>query len=121
MLQALAAPGVYERLEAAGARLEIGLRQALEESRHPGCVTRVGSLLTLFFGVRDPVDWTSVADADTRRFAAWFHRMLERGVYLAPSQFEALFLSLAHGDDLIDRTIATGREVLKGMRWGPEA
>ncbi len=121
MLQALAAPGVYERLEAAGARLELGLRQALEESRHTGCVTRVGSLLTLFFGVRDPVDWASVAEADTRRFAAWFHRMLERGVYLAPSQFEALFVSLAHGDDLIDRTIATAREVLKGMRWGPEA
>jgi glutamate-1-semialdehyde 2,1-aminomutase len=121
MLKALRAPGAYERLESAGARLEKGLRSAIEESRLPGRTTRVGSLLTLFFSTEEPVGWTSVAGADVKRYGSFFHRMLERGIYLAPSQFEALFVSLAHTDDLIDRTIATARDVLKGMRWGPEA
>ena len=121
MLRALQAPGVYERLEAAGARLEKGLQEALEESNQPGRLSRVGSLLTLFFSAQEPIDWTSVAGADVKRYGTFFHRMLERGIYLAPSQFEALFVSLAHSDEHIDRTIATAREVLKGMRWGPEA
>ena len=120
-LDALRAPGVYERLEALSARLEKGLARAAEESGMPGRVSRVGSLLTLFFSTKEPVDWASVEGADTKRFASWFRRMLERGVYLAPSQFEALFVSLAHTDELVDRTVATAREVLKGMRWGPEA
>ncbi len=66
-------------------------------------------------------DWGSASTADTKRFAAYFTRMLERGIYLAPSQFEALFLSLAHTDDQIDRTVALARETLKSMRWAPEA
>jgi glutamate-1-semialdehyde 2,1-aminomutase len=121
MLKALRAEGVYPRLEAAGARLEKGLQRALEESGLPGRTSRVGSLLTLFFSTQEPVNWGSVASADVKRYGVFFHRMLERGVYLAPSQFEALFVSLAHTDDIIDRTIDTARDVLKGMRWGPEA
>ena len=121
MLEGLRAPGVYERLETAGARLERGLRRAAEETGTPVRVTRAGSLLTLFFTSHDPVDWSSVSLADTRRFAGYFRRMLERGVYLAPSQFEALFVSTAHTDAQIDRTIDTARDVLKGMRWGPGA
>jgi glutamate-1-semialdehyde 2,1-aminomutase len=121
MLKSLRAPGVYERLEALSDRLARGLRAAAEESGVSARVTRVGSLLTLFFISRDPVDWSTASTADTKRYAAFFHRMLERGVYLAPSQYEALFVSLAHTEDLVDRTLATAREVLKGMRWGPEA
>jgi glutamate-1-semialdehyde 2,1-aminomutase len=121
MLKNLRAPGVYERLEALSDRLAAGLRAAAEENGAPARVTRVGSLLTLFFISRDPVDWSTASTADTKRYAAFFRRMLERGVYLAPSQFEALFVSLAHTEDLVDRTLATAREALKGMRWGPEA
>jgi glutamate-1-semialdehyde 2,1-aminomutase len=121
MLRHLRRPGVYERLEAISARLAQGLRSAAEEARCPARVTRVGSLLTLFFTSRDPVDWATASTADTKRFAAYFTRMLERGIYLAPSQFEALFLSLAHTDEQIDRTIAVARESLHSMRWAPEA
>ncbi|HKN47352.1 MAG TPA: glutamate-1-semialdehyde 2,1-aminomutase [Candidatus Polarisedimenticolia bacterium] len=121
MLKHLRQAGVYERLEAIASRLARGLGAAAEEAGLPARVTRVGSLLTLFFTSRDPVDWASASTADTKRYAAFFRRMLERGIYLAPSQFEALFLSLAHTDDQVDRTIATAREALKGMRWGPEA
>jgi glutamate-1-semialdehyde 2,1-aminomutase len=121
MLRALREPGVYERLEAAAARLEAGLTQATTGSGLPVRLSRVGSLLTPFFSGREPVDWASVADADTKMYARFFRGMLERGVYLAPSQFEAAFVSLAHTDEVIDRTIDTAREVFKGLRWGPEA
>ncbi|HKB07918.1 MAG TPA: glutamate-1-semialdehyde 2,1-aminomutase [Candidatus Polarisedimenticolia bacterium] len=121
MLKALRAPGVYDRLETSSERLATGLMSAAEEAGTPARCARVGSLLTLFFTSRDPFDWNSVSTADTRKYAAWFRRMLERGVYLAPSQFEALFVSLAHTDEQIDKTIAIARDSLKGMRWGPEA
>ena len=84
VLRRLRDPAVYEELERRGARLEAGL------SRH-GRVERVGAMLTLF-----------AADAD--QYAALFRHLLERGIYVAPSQFEAMFLSLAHGDEEIDRT-----------------
>jgi glutamate-1-semialdehyde 2,1-aminomutase len=121
MLKSLRAPGVYEKLEKSAERLASGLMAAAEEAGTPARVGRVGSLLTLFFTSREPLDWDSVSTADTRRYAAYFRRMLERGVFLPPSQFEALFVSLAHTDEQIDKTIATAREALKGMRWGPEA
>jgi len=121
MLRNLRAPGAYARLERTSERLASGLMAADEEAGTPARVARVGSLLTLFFTSREPVDWDSASTADTRRYAAYFRRMLERGVYLPPSQFEALFVSLAHTDEQIDKTVATAREALKGMRWGPEA
>jgi len=120
MLKALRAPGVYEALEKASGRLARGLAAAAEEAGIAARVARVGSLLTLFFASREPVDWAGASLADVRRYAAFFHRMLDRGIYLPPSQYEALFVSLAHTDELIDRTIATAAEALKGMRWGPE-
>ena len=121
MLTQLRGAAVYGRLEAAGARLQKGLMAAAGEAGTTACVTRVGSLLTLFFAAREPADWTAASAADTRRYAAFFRRMLERGVYLPPSQYEAWFVSAAHGDAEIDATVETAREVLKGMRWGPEA
>jgi len=121
MLRALQTPGVYERLEEASARLERGLREAADAASMPVRLTRVGSLLTAFFGTGEPVDWASVAGADTKTYGIFFHRMLERGVYLAPSQFEAAFVSLAHTDELIDKTVEAARESLKSLRWGPSA
>ncbi|MFQ5878244.1 MAG: glutamate-1-semialdehyde 2,1-aminomutase [Acidobacteriota bacterium] len=121
MLEHLKSPGAYDRLEAISGRLARGLRAAAAEAGTPARVTRVASLLTLFFTARDPVDYGSASAADGRRYAAFFRRMLERGIYLPPSQFEALFPSLAHTDEQIDRTIRTAGEVLMAMRWGPEA
>jgi glutamate-1-semialdehyde 2,1-aminomutase len=91
-------PGLYEELERRGARLEAGL------SSH-GRVQRVGAMLTLFTG-SDPIrNYDDARAVDTGRYAALFRHLLDQGVYLAPSQFEAMFLSLAHGDEEIDRTI----------------
>jgi glutamate-1-semialdehyde 2,1-aminomutase len=104
--------GVYERLEAAGARLETGLRAALETARHPGCVNRAGSLLTLFHGVGEVTDGDSARRADTAAFARFFHAMFERGINLPPAQFEAMFVSLAHSDADLDDTIAAAQAAL---------
>jgi glutamate-1-semialdehyde 2,1-aminomutase len=111
-LSLLGKPGVYERLEEKGARLATGLSQALRESATRGCVNRVGSMLTLFLGRDAVVDSASAMACDTAAFARFFQGMLERGVYLPPSAFEAWFVSLAHGDDDIDRTIRAATEVL---------
>jgi glutamate-1-semialdehyde 2,1-aminomutase len=111
-LALLEAPGTYERLEAAGARLASGLRDALAASCRPGCVNRAGSLMTLFFGVDKVTDADSARRADTAAFAKFFHAMFERGINLPPAQFEAMFLSLAHSDADIDATVAAAHEAL---------
>jgi len=114
-LELLDAPGAYERLEAAAARLERGLVEAAAATGVPLTVNRVGSMLTGFFTEGPVVDQASASRADTRRYAAFFHGMLERGVYLAPSQFEAAFLSLVHGDAEIDATIEAARGALEEL------
>ena len=113
MLQALQRPGVYDELERKAARLGDGLAAAAAEVGIPTCATRVGSMLTLFFTGQQVVDYASARTADTRRYSRYFNAMLERGVYLAPSQFESGFVSTAHDDADIDITIAAGRSALK--------
>jgi len=98
VLRRLEDPNVYQALERRGARLERGL------APH-GRVQRVGSLLTLFMCDRPVRDFEDAQKCDTDRYAALFRHLLARDVYIAPSQFEAMFVSLAHGDDEIDRTI----------------
>jgi glutamate-1-semialdehyde 2,1-aminomutase len=95
-LRALGDAAVYPRLEALGAALEGGLRAAAEKAGVPLTVNRVGSMLTAFFCPGPVVDYAGARAADTARYARFFHAMLARGVYLAPSQFEAAFVSLAH-------------------------
>ncbi|MGH9660716.1 MAG: aspartate aminotransferase family protein, partial [Bryobacteraceae bacterium] len=73
-------------------------------------VNRVGSMFTFFFTGRPVTDYESAKSADTAKFGKFFHGMLDRGVYLAPSQFEAAFLSAAHTDEDIGRTIEAARE-----------
>lgn len=114
-LDLLSKPGVYERLEELGARLESGLRQALAAARLPACLNRVGSMWTLFFGVTAVRDARSARSADTDMFARWFRGMLEQGVYLPPSQFEAAFISLAHTEADIDETVRAAGKVLSGL------
>jgi glutamate-1-semialdehyde 2,1-aminomutase len=111
-LDLLAQPGMYDRLEAAGARLAQGFTQGLQHSGLRGCINRVGSLMTLFLGVERVVDAASARKADTAAFTRFFRAMLARGVYLPPSQFEAMFISLAHSDADLDATITAAQEAL---------
>jgi glutamate-1-semialdehyde 2,1-aminomutase len=104
--------GVYERLEAAGARLAAGFNAALTTAGRPGCVNRAGSLLTLFHGVGEVTDGDSARRADTVTFARFFHAMFARGINLPPAQFEAMFVSLAHSDADLDATIAAAQQAL---------
>jgi glutamate-1-semialdehyde 2,1-aminomutase len=102
----------YERLEKLGVRLEAGLRQALARNRRQGCVNRAGSLLTLFMGVDHVNNADEARRSDTGTFAEFFRAMLQRGIYLAPSQFEAMFISLAHTEADIDETIEAANDSL---------
>jgi glutamate-1-semialdehyde 2,1-aminomutase len=113
-LDLLAAPGFYQSLDARAKRLGDGIDVALRETGVSATAARVGSLLTLFFSGGPVHNYADAKKCDTRRFAAFFRAMLERGIFLAPSQFEALFVSAAHTDGDIDRTIAACRESLAG-------
>ena len=115
-LDALVAADGYARLESLGARLEAGLGDAAAAAGVDLAVNRVGSMLTPFF-CRGPVtDLRSAKTADTSAYAAFFHAMLRRGVYLPPAQFEAAFLSLAHTDDDVERTLEAARQALAELR-----
>jgi glutamate-1-semialdehyde 2,1-aminomutase len=114
-LPKLEALGFYDSLNEKSQRLAEGLRSALGEAKIPGRVNVAGSLLTLFF-TADPVrDYGDANKSDTRRFAAFFRAMLERGIFLPPSQFEALFVSAAHTDADIDHAITAARESLQAI------
>jgi glutamate-1-semialdehyde 2,1-aminomutase len=105
-LELLAELGVYEQLEARSSVLAAGLEAAAAAAGFPTCHTRVGSMLCTFFTEGPVTDYASARRADTRAYAAFFHAMLARGVYLAPSQFETMFVSLAHEPAEIESTVA---------------
>ncbi|HXG75806.1 MAG TPA: glutamate-1-semialdehyde 2,1-aminomutase [Gaiellaceae bacterium] len=111
-LRVLREPGTWERLEEAGARLEAGLREATAAAPVAVQVARVGTMFGLFFAERPVTSWEEARQADTGRFARFHAALLERGVYLAPSQFEAAFLSTAHGEAELEATLAAVREAL---------
>jgi glutamate-1-semialdehyde 2,1-aminomutase len=102
-------PAVYERLEGAAARLEAGLREAARAAGRPVSVGRVASLLTVFFRAQPPRDFDEVRACDGAAFAAFFARMREQGILLPPSAQEAWFVSAAHTDADIERTVAASR------------
>jgi glutamate-1-semialdehyde 2,1-aminomutase len=106
----------YRRLEALSARLAEGLDRAATDAGIPHVVQRVGSMLTLFFHDGPVRDYDDAKRSDTRLFGRFFWEMLARGVYLPCSQFEAAFVSAAHTEDDIDRTIAAAREALEAAR-----
>ncbi len=114
-LRILEQPGIYPRLEKSGASLAKGLVDALRTAGEKGCVNRVGSLVTMFLGRDSITDADEARRCDTAKFATYFHRMLERGIYLPPSQFEAMFLSLAHSVADIDATVNAARESLRDL------
>ncbi len=108
-LKTLRDTDAYARLESLSARLAEGLDEAASV---PHSVGRVGAMLTLFFGDGPVTDWESAARCDTARYAKYFWGMIERGIYLPCSQFEALFLSTAHTEEDVDATIAAAREAM---------
>jgi glutamate-1-semialdehyde 2,1-aminomutase len=105
-LRLLTEPGVYDHLERLSARLVEGMGEAARSAGVAYTANRVGSMFTGFFTDARVTDYASAKRSNTRRYARFFHAMLERGVYLAPSQFEAGFASLAHADADIDATLA---------------
>jgi glutamate-1-semialdehyde 2,1-aminomutase len=115
-LKVLAQPGAYQRLEEKSARLADGLQEAAEGAGTPVFQTRVGSMLCTFFSAEKIVNHASAKRSDTSRYALFFRAMLENGVYLAPSQFEAGFLSLAHSEQDIEQTIEAAEAAFARLR-----
>jgi glutamate-1-semialdehyde 2,1-aminomutase len=106
---------VYERLERAGERLYRGLTEAAREVGIQTVTNRVGSMWTSFF-TREPVtDWATASKSDRALYGKFFHAMLAEGVYLAPSQFEAGFIGIAHTDELLDKTVEAARRAFAKM------
>ncbi|MDH7600915.1 MAG: glutamate-1-semialdehyde 2,1-aminomutase [Armatimonadota bacterium] len=115
-LKALQEPGFYERLERTAARVQQGLADAAGSHSLQTCCNRVGSMMTLFFTPGPVTDYASAKTADTQLYARFFRGMLERGVYFAPSQFEAAFVSAAHSDAEVNYTLEKAAEVLASIR-----
>jgi glutamate-1-semialdehyde 2,1-aminomutase len=114
-LRLLRKPGVYDELEERSNYLFNEMSRLAGKHKVVSTTNRVGSMGCLFFTERTVVDFDSAQTADTKKFAHMFCAMLERGVYLAPSQFEAAFVSLAHDQEDIDKTLAAADEVFKQM------
>jgi glutamate-1-semialdehyde 2,1-aminomutase len=114
-LPRLEAVDFYPAIDRRTARLADGLRTASHEFSIPARVNVAGSLLTLFFTRSAVGNYTDAKKSDTAKFAAFFQAMLDRGIFLPPSQFEALFISSAHTDADIDRTIESARESFKSI------
>jgi glutamate-1-semialdehyde 2,1-aminomutase len=111
----------YDVLEALGARLVAGLAGVMARHSVPHCTAQAGSMVGFFFAEGPVTNLTSAKTADTALYGRFFHAMLDRGIYLAPAQFEAGFLSLAHTEADIDRTIAAADEALADVLTGARA
>ncbi|MGD8367788.1 MAG: glutamate-1-semialdehyde 2,1-aminomutase [Desulfobacterales bacterium] len=111
-LEEIGRSGFYDALEEKAGRLADGLSAAVADAGIPAYLTRVGSMMGLFFTDRAVKNFEDAKTCDLERFAAFYRGMLTRGIYLAPSQFEALFVSSAHNVDFIDETVEAARETL---------
>jgi glutamate-1-semialdehyde 2,1-aminomutase len=112
-LRRLRDKSVYEQLENASRKLCEGLAAGASEVGINTETNRVGSMWTSFFTDEPVTNWETANRSNREQYAKFFHAMLDEGVYLAPSQFEAAFVSLAHSDDVIDQTIAAATRALK--------
>ena len=102
-------PEIYTELERRGAMLQEGLRDALQAL--PAQVNRVGSLLTVFFTPQPVTTYAQARSSDLEQFKQWYNGLLQRGIYAAPSQFEAMFLSAVHTDQEIEQIVQAAREI----------
>jgi len=114
-LKELSKPGLYAGIEVLAKRLVTGLRQALADAGIVAQVNGIGSLATIFFAPQSVTNYTDATRSDTKLYARFFREMLNRGIFLAPSQFEAAFVSAAHTEADIDRTIGAARDALKSI------
>jgi glutamate-1-semialdehyde 2,1-aminomutase len=114
-LKQLTEPGLYGRINQNAERLVAGLRKAIAETHTPAQVNASHSLSTIFFTEQPVRDYTGAKRSDTKLYARFFREMLDRDVFLAPSQFEAAFVSAAHTTEDIDGTVAAALESLKVM------
>jgi glutamate-1-semialdehyde 2,1-aminomutase len=114
-LKELAKPGVYEGISANARKLVHGLKNALAGAGIAAQVNSIGSLATIFFTAEPVTDYNGAKRSDTKMYARYFRKMLNRGIFLAPSQFEAAFVSASHTAEDIERTIEAAGKVLKGM------
>jgi glutamate-1-semialdehyde 2,1-aminomutase len=108
-------PGIYETINRSGTLLADELRKQLSSAGVKGSVNQVGSMFTLFFSDKPVTDYDSAKGCDTKVFASYFQSMLRQGVYLAPSQFEAMFISTAINDQLINRILAASQTALREL------
>ncbi|MGH9676011.1 MAG: glutamate-1-semialdehyde 2,1-aminomutase [Candidatus Acidiferrum sp.] len=114
-LKQLSAPGLYEGMDQHAKRLVAGLRQAAHEAGIPAQVNATGSLATIFFTSEPVRNYADAKRSDTKRYARYFREMLDRGIFLAPSQFEAAFVSAAHTSEDIDQTLCAARDSLRAI------
>ena len=114
-LRELQNPTAYDRLETLGAALEEGMQSAAAAAKVPVQLNRIGSMFCAYFTDRPVHNLDDAMTCDRQRFARYFHGMLDRGVYLAPSQFEAGFISLAHSQEQIAKTVTAASEVLRTL------
>lgn len=112
-LEILENPDVWPQLEASAEKLVAGLRQAAVDAKKPVHVKQVGTMFSLFFTSQSVRDWNMVKQSNIQFYASYFREMLMRGIYMAPSQFEAAFISLAHRDDVITKTVEAAYEALR--------
>ena len=108
-------PSVYDTINKSGSLLAGELRKQLKAAGVKGSVNQVGSMFTLFFSDKPVTDFDSAKGCDTKRFASYFQSMLRQGVYLAPSQFEAMFISAAINNQIIDRILTASHSALKEL------
>ena len=103
---------VYAKLDKLAAEVVAGVAAAAKDAGVTMCHNRVGSMFTWFFALGPVTDWTSAAKSDTEAFGRFFRAMLEQGIYLPPSQFEAAFLGAAHSERDVQQTIAAAKQAL---------
>jgi glutamate-1-semialdehyde 2,1-aminomutase len=109
-------PALYEELERKGAKLEAGLRTALESNGIPGVINRIGSMMTLFFTEEKEVkSFDQAMKSDAPRYARFFRQSLEAGIYLGPSQYECFFVCDAHTDADLDYMLEAANKAMKSL------
>jgi glutamate-1-semialdehyde 2,1-aminomutase len=118
-LRELSKPGLYERIDDLAKKLVLGFRKALSDAGIAAQVNTIGSLSTIFFASQPVHDYTDAKRCDTKLYARFFREMLQRGIFLAPSQFEAAFVSAAHTAGDIERTISAAADSLKSIAAQP--
>ena len=114
-LKELCKPGLYERIDTLAKKLVSGLKSGVAKAGITAQVNSIGSLSTIFFAAQPVTNYSSAKASDTKMYARFFREMLDRGIFLAPSQFEAAFVSAAHTEADIDKTISASHEVLHSI------